>query len=335
MSEPFHRAVSAWLGTVCLLVVAMLVVGGITRLTGSGLSIVEWRPVTGAVPPLSDAAWRDAFEAYQTSPQYRLVNAGMTLDAFKRIYAWEYAHRLLGRVLGLVFLVPWAYFAVKGALSRTFTAKLLFGFGLGGMQGALGWLMVASGLVDVPHVSHYRLAAHLALALVVLGYLFWIWLDLRGAGAGAPRRVRVVLAALAVLLAVQIVYGAFTAGLHAGVGYNTFPKMHGAWVPVDAMALSPAWRNVVGNPALVQFIHRAIGALIACTALVLVVVARGACASVRRAIGLVVLATLVQFGLGVATLVLVVPLSLAALHQLGGCVLYLATLYANHEARCR
>lgn len=329
---PFRRPVMIWLAVMCLLILAMVVVGGITRLTGSGLSIVEWRPVTGALPPLSDQDWQEAFDGYRRSPEYRLVNAGMDLGAFKQIYAWEYVHRLLGRAIGLAFFVPWAWFMWRRALSRALSMRLLGGLALGGLQGAVGWLMVASGLRDVPHVSHYRLAAHLSMALVVLGYLFWIWLDLRGAGSGAEASVRAVARGTLALIAAQIVYGALTAGLHAGIGYNTFPTMHGAWLPPGGLAMTPAWRNAFENPATVQFIHRVLGASVGVSAATLGFLSRRSPPGLRRAIGGLALVTMVQFGLGVATLLLVVPIALAVVHQLGACVLLLTALHANHEA---
>ncbi|MFO0668676.1 MAG: COX15/CtaA family protein [Polyangiaceae bacterium] len=331
--EPYRWWVIRWLTLLCALVVSMVVVGGITRLTGSGLSIVEWRPVTGALPPLSERAWEEAFEAYRASPQYRLVNAGMSLSAFKHIFFWEYVHRLLGRFIGIAFVAPWLFFVSKRALSRALMLKLLVGLGLGGLQGALGWFMVASGLVDVPHVSHYRLAAHLSLALVVLGYLFALRMDLGGPGAGAERRARVALRATLVLIAVQIVYGAFTAGLHAGFGYNTFPTMHGSWLPPGGLALEPAWRNLVENTATVQFLHRVFGTLVVASVGVVIALTRGAAPAVRRTVHWLAAATALQFALGVATLVFVVPIPLAVAHQLGACMLFLVVLRADHEAR--
>ncbi len=332
VTEPFRRPVQRWLATVCLLLLAMVVVGGITRVTGSGLSIVEWKPVTGAVPPLTDDDWRRAFEAYQGSPQYRLVNAGMSLAAFKAIFFWEYVHRLLGRVLGLVFFVPWAFFVARGALSRALSLRLFVGLVLVGLQGALGWLMVSSGLVDVPHVSHYRLAAHLGLALLVLGYLFWIWLELRGKSPGAGEH-RVAFAITLALVAVQIVWGGFTAGLHAGLGYNTFPTMHGEWMPAAAFAFEPGWRNVVDNPAAVQLVHRALGTLVVVMVATLLSISGRMPARLRRATRWLAGCVTVQFSLGVATLLFVVPPVLAVVHQLGAFTLFLSTLRANHEAR--
>jgi cytochrome c oxidase assembly protein subunit 15 len=329
-----RRAVTTWLGAVCVLVVAMVVLGGVTRLTGSGLSIVEWRPVVGTIPPLSDADWREAFRAYQETPQYRLLNAGMSLGDFQRIFFWEYVHRLVGRLLGVVFAGPLVYFAFTRSLSRALVRRLALIFGLGGLQGALGWFMVKSGLVDMPSVSHYRLAAHLSLALVVLSALFWTWLDQREAGAGpVARPLRLALVGVTALLALQIVYGAFTAGLHAGVGYNTFPLMHGRLVPPDATVLDPAWRNAFENRAMVQLLHRTFGALLVVAVSATAWIARRAPEAVRSAVRLVVVGVLAQFGLGVATLLLVVPVSVATVHQLGACLLLLAVLRALYVAR--
>jgi cytochrome c oxidase assembly protein subunit 15 len=334
-----RRALSSWLGVVWALVVAMVVLGGVTRLTGSGLSIVEWKPVVGAIPPLTSDDWQKAFRAYQETPQYRLQNAGMSLDAFQRIFFWEYIHRLVGRLLGIAFLVPLAWFAATRSIPPALGRRLGLVGVLGLLQGGMGWFMVKSGLVAAPNVSHLRLAAHLTLALVVLSALFWTWMDLREPRDGRDEpvepvrpRLRFALHGVTSLLALQIVYGAFTAGLHAGVGYNTFPKMHGRWIPPDAFALAPTWRNLVDNPAAVQLSHRAIGALlvvaIACTAWL----ARGAPARVRAATAWVAAGAVVQFGLGVATLLLVVPVSVAAIHQLGACLLLLAVLRAQHAA---
>lgn len=329
---PYRRHVTLWLGGVCALVVAMLVIGGITRLTGSGLSIVTWRPVTGAVPPLSSSDWNEAFVAYQSSPQYRLLNAGMTLAEFQRIFFWEYVHRLLGRVLGVAFFVPFVWLLVKRALAPALVRRLAVIFALGGLQGALGWVMVASGLVDRPHVSHYRLAAHLSLALTLLGFLLWTVLDVRVPAGGASPRLRRALVAFLALLGLQIVYGAFTAGLHAGIGYNTFPKMYGQWIPREILALTPGWLNAFENRATVQFLHRALGAAVLLGIGGLLVLARGATRELRRAIAAIALAGIAQFSLGILTLLWIVPVPLAALHQFGACVLLLATIWANHEA---
>lgn len=326
-------AVRRWMTVVCIFVVAMVVIGGVTRLTRSGLSIVEWKPVVGALPPLSDADWRDALRAYQDTPQYRLQNAGMSLEAFKRIFFWEYVHRLVGRVIGIVFVVPLVYFAWKRRVTAALARRLAMVFALGGMQGALGWFMVKSGLVDMPTVSHYRLAAHLSLALVVLSVLFWTRLDLGdGPREVTSPRLRAALFCVLALTCVQIVWGAFTAGLHAGIGYNTFPKMQGAWVPPDAFASASLWRNAVETPAMVQLVHRVLGTLLLLSAIALAVAARRAPPGVRSALLNVGTMALTQYALGVATLLLIVPVSLGAAHQLGACMLLLMLLRALHRS---
>lgn len=337
VADDLRRAVAWWLGSVCALIVLMVAVGGITRLTGSGLSIVDWKPLVGAIPPLTDRDWDEAFQRYQEFPQYKVLADGMTLAAFKRIFFWEYVHRLIGRLIGIVFVVPWAYFAARRAFAPSMSIRLLGALGLGGLQGALGWFMVKSGLVDVPHVSHYRLAAHLSLALLVLGYVFWLLLDVRAIRSEAPasRRLRAALRVVLVLLAAQIVYGALTAGLHAGIGYNTFPTMQGYWVPPETLALRPAWLNVVENRTTVQLVHRVLGTLLfASIATVWAIVRfRPIEAPLRRSIHLLLAVVAAQFALGVATLVLVVPIVLAVAHQLGACVLFLVVVRANHAAR--
>lgn len=326
------KGVRRWLAIVCGLVVLMLVIGGVTRLTGSGLSIVEWRPVMGTVPPLDDASWNEAYGAYRASAEGKLLNAGMTLAEFKRIFFWEYVHRLLGRIIGAAFALPGLVFAAKRIVPR---AKVATGFALVGVQGALGWIMVRSGLGASAHVSHYWLAAHLSLALVFLGYLAWWWLDAREAQAPEPvsPALRTALRGVLVLLAVQIVYGAFTAGLHAGLGYNTFPKMNGVWVPPEAFT---RWSSVLDDRATIQLVHRALGTTlaVAIAALAVATATRArAPRAVQRALGAVVAAVGLQFALGLATLLLFVPVSLAAAHQLGAVVLLLAVLRATHLAR--
>ena len=234
---------AAWLLACCALVFAIVVVGGITRLTQSGLSIVEWQPLVGAVPPLDEGAWRDTFARYRATPEFRLRNFGMTLEGFKRIFWWEYAHRLLGRVIGVAFLVPFLYFLARGAISRPIAWRLAGIFALGAFQGALGWFMVKSGLVDDPRVSSIRLAAHLGTALVIYAAILWLAL---GLALGMDRRPREPAARhagiLAVLVLVMALTGALVAGIHAGYAYNTYPLMNGHWVPPEILELSPAWR---------------------------------------------------------------------------------------------
>ena len=330
------RAVAAWLLACCALVFAMIVVGGVTRLTHSGLSIVEWQPIVGALPPLDEAQWQRAFDQYRQTPEYKLVNAGMTLDEFKRIFWWEYVHRLLGRLIGLAFLLPFLYFLVRRRIPPGLGGKLLGLFVLGGLQGALGWFMVKSGLVDDPRVSPFRLTAHLALAFVILGAMLWIALSLlyaRDAGDDvATRAARRWATAVVALVALMIVTGGFVAGIRAGFAYNTFPLMNGHVVPPEVLMLEPWWRNFFWNMATVQLDHR-LGAW----ALAIVVpiawwrVLRAApTARVRTGAHLLLAMLVVQVTLGIATLVNVVPLPLAALHQAGAVLVFALALNLAH-----
>lgn len=312
------RAVRLWLYAVALMVFAMVVVGGATRLTESGLSITEWRPLMGAIPPLSEADWLIAFEKYKAIPQYKLINAGMTLEAFKTIFWWEWAHRLLGRSIGLVFAVPFLWFWATGKLRRGDILPLGGLFVLGGLQGAIGWWMVASGLSERTDVAPYRLAVHLTLACIIFA-LTLAFAERRGDAAREDLggRVRAGATALIVLVLVQIFLGALVAGNDAGLVYNTWPLMDGAVLPGEAFDLSPWWRNVFENHALVQFTHR-MGAYIVFVAVL--VHGFGICASgrgdgARLSALLLVLAVTAQAGLGIATLITQVPLVLALAHQ--------------------
>ncbi|MGH8682168.1 MAG: COX15/CtaA family protein, partial [Burkholderiales bacterium] len=310
-------AVAAWLLVCAALVAAMVVVGGITRLTHSGLSIVEWQPLVGTLPPLAEGDWQALFDKYRQTPQYRVVNRGMSLDEFKGIFWWEYVHRLLGRAIGLVFIVPLAWFWWRGRIDRALGWKLVGVFALGGLQGALGWYMVASGLVDEPGVSQLRLAAHLGLAFLILGALVWIGLDLlhpRRRGAPAPARLAT---AVAGLVFVQVLAGALVAGLRAGKAYNTFPLMNGHLVPPETFMLEPWWRNFVNNMATVQLDHRLLAWLLLFLVPWLWLRVRRSGASRPARLGADTLLGLValQFGLGVATLLAAVPVALAAAHQ--------------------
>jgi cytochrome c oxidase assembly protein subunit 15 len=301
------RAVRAWIVLSIALVFAMVVVGGITRLTGSGLSIVEWAPIMGAVPPLDEAAWNAAFEAYKQYPQYRLTHPTMDLDGFKDIFFWEYLHRLLGRAIGLVFALPFFWFLARGAFSRALALRLAVALGLGALQGLMGWLMVKSGLVDEPRVSHFRLAAHLGLALLIMAWLAWILFDLLPPPVAQPRaRSPRLLVAVGVVLALQILYGAFVAGARAGWGYNTFPLMGDRWIAEAVMAMQPWWLNLLASHATLQFLHRVLGTLL----LLLVVVLWW-----QRRTHLLLVLVLLQYALGVYILVKVVPLVPAVMHQ--------------------
>ncbi len=328
------RAIAAWLLACAALVAAIVVVGGITRLTHSGLSIVEWQPLVGAIPPLSDGDWQVLLEKYRQSPQYRLVNRGMTLDEFKGIFWWEYVHRLLGRAIGLVFLAPLLWFWWRGAIDRALGGKLLGVFALGGLQGALGWYMVASGLIDEPRVSHLRLAAHLGLAFLILGALLWLALDLlfpRRAGARPARLAGVV----AAVVFAQVLAGALVAGLRAGKAYNTFPLMNGHLVPPEVLMLDPWWVNFTDNMATVQLGHRLLAWLLLALAPWLWLRVRRAGAGPAARLGAGALAGLValQFALGVATLLAAVPVALAATHQGVATLVFAAALFTAHALR--
>lgn len=336
------RSILVWLASICFLVISMVVIGGITRLTHSGLSMVEWKPIVGMIPPLSEPAWQEVFQKYQQFPEYKLLNQGMTLSEFKWIFFWEYTHRLLGRLIGIVFIFPWLLFMKRGWVDRSTGFKLLGGFFLGGLQGAMGWFMVKSGLVDHPHVSHYRLAAHLILALVVLAYFFWMAAGIYFGSNGEPHSVPLrhssferFLRILTGLIVLQIIYGAFTAGLKAGFGFNTFPKMNDEWFPSGFFRDSPWVLNFFENPVAVQFIHRLIGWILVTGVFSFwVYCVRSSRFSLNRlqkvGVHLLLVMVLIQFSLGVGTLLWVVPLSLASLHQLGACILFLIVLFLNY-----
>ena len=310
------RAVGLWLLACAALVYAMVVLGGVTRLTGSGLSMVEWQPILGWLPPMSDAAWQEAFAKYRASPEYRQVNAGMSLAQFQVIYGFEYAHRLLGRLIGVAFLVPLLAFLATGRLAAGRALRLGGIFVLGGLQGLLGWYMVKSGLVDVPRVSPYRLAAHLGLALVIYALILWqalaaLW-PRPGPAPAAARRSAELMGALLVL---TLLAGAFVAGNKAGLAYNTFPLMAGQWIPDGLGALTPWWRNLFENITTVQFVHRVLALLTVVWALTLALRLRALGGGPARLGGALALAVLVQAGVGVATLLAGVPVALGALHQ--------------------
>lgn len=331
-----RQRVRVWLLTGCVLIAAMVTIGGITRLTGSGLSITEWDVVMGALPPVSDAAWRELFDKYRATPQFALVNTHFGLSEFKQIFWWEYIHRLLGRAIALVFLIPVVYFLVKGYFDRPLRTRVLLIFGLGALQGVLGWLMVASGLVDRPSVSHYRLAAHLLTALLTFAVALWVAQGLRpqaDTGDEAPARLRTALQAFAVILGLQLTYGAFVAGLKAGGMFNTFPLMEGALLPPGLGALTPGIRNLTENPIMVQLIHRLLGwTLLAAGLFLWNRMARLGWAREGRLLGVSVL---LQFGLGAATILRFPanPVFWGALHQAGAVGLLTATVLTLHATR--
>lgn len=332
-----YRIVGLWLFAVAAMVFVMVVIGGLTRLTESGLSMVEWRPVTGWLPPLSEQAWEETFCAYQATPEYLKVNAGMILSEFKGIFWLEYVHRLWGRLIGLAFAVPLVFFLIRGWLDRRLAPRLVLLFVLGGLQGALGWFMVASGLVDRPDVSQYRLVAHFAAALLIYVALLWValglvvrtppWNPSRGLGRG--------ILAVGAVVVVTMLSGGLVAGTDAGYAYNSFPLMDGRLIPEGLLSMSPAYLNFFENITTVQFTHR----LLAMTTLACVVafwilaVGRPLPPRARLAVHGVLTAALAQVALGISTLVLVMPIALAALHQAVGVILLTTIVWAAFELR--
>jgi cytochrome c oxidase assembly protein subunit 15 len=335
------RGVAAWLFVCCALVFAMVVVGGVTRLTHSGLSIVEWQPIVGTLPPLSEGQWQQTFEKYQLTPEYRQVNQGMTLAGFKGIFWWEYFHRLLGRLIGVVFLVPLLWFTARRDIPPGYAWKLFGIFVLGGLQGAMGWYMVQSGLVDDPRVSQFRLTAHLGLALAIFAAMFWVGLSLvhprHATLTAAPQRsARTWAIGAAALVFVMALSGGFVAGIRAGFAYNTFPLMNGHLVPPEIFMIEPWWRNFFWNMATVQFDHRAIAWLLAVVVPVLwwkLRTTSGLPSRARWGGHLLVALVVAQIALGIATLLYVVPIPLAAAHQAGAVLVFAAALNVAHALR--
>ena len=330
-----------WLLAGCFLVVAMVIIGGITRLTHSGLSMVEWKPVTGFLPPLNEQQWQESFRAYQQSPEFQKINYHFELAEYKSIFWWEYIHRLLGRIIGLAFIFPFIFFMVKKKIDKKLLKKLVIIFFLGGFQGVLGWYMVKSGLVDKPSVSHYRLAAHLITALFLFSYIFWVALDLihplQRPVNSLFNRLYKSSVFLLIILSVQIIYGAFVAGLKAGFIMNTYPLMAGHFIhPGVGRAISDMglWA-LTDNMVVVQFLHRNL-------AILLVVIGVSVWWKFRRNISdknigntlnLMLIVFAFQFLLGVLTLIYVVPAWLGVLHQFGAIILLAVLVYQIHSLR--
>jgi cytochrome c oxidase assembly protein subunit 15 len=326
-----RRAVGFWLLAVALVILGMVTIGGLTRLTGSGLSITQWDPIMGAIPPLNSAQWMDAFAKYRRIPQYIVENRGMTLQGFKGIFWWEWTHRLLGRLLGVLFLVPFLWFAGVGAIKRSDWPRMLLLFLLGGLQGFIGWWMVASGLEVRTSVSQYRLAIHLGTALLLLVAILWIALEyLRGeSGKGDARRGF----AFAGLVYAQMLLGALVAGLHAGLIYNTWPDMNGRVLPEDPFFSHPWWINFFENPGLAQFDHR-IGAYVV-AAFATFIYVRGVKLSgyAKASAKTVAIITTIQIALGITTLLLQAPEWLAAAHQVTAACLLCAGVWHAFELK--
>jgi heme a synthase len=331
-----RRSVAAWLLACCALVFLMVVVGGITRLTHSGLSMVEWQPIMGAIPPLNDTQWEEAFAKYRETPEFRLRNHDMTVEGFKGIFWWEYVHRLLGRLIGVFFLAGFLYFLLRKRLDGDVAWKLGVIFVLGAVQGALGWFMVASGLVDEPRVSSVRLAAHLALAFVIYGAMLWVALDLlireRGLASDGMRGRSGAMVALVLLM---VISGALVAGIRAGHAYNTWPLMNGKLIPDEILLIEPWYANIAYNMATVQFLHRVLAIVVLLAAISLWFDARREPPNDRPRFWstILVAVTLAQVGLGIGTLLLGVPINLAALHQAGAVVVFSCAIMLRHTLR--
>ena len=327
---------SRWLWVIALLVIAVVAVGGITRLTESGLSITEWKPVSGVLPPLTDAAWQAEFDKYKQIPEYREINAGMSLAAFKGIFFWEWLHRILGRLVGMALLVPLAYFAWRRAIPAGYGWRLLGLAALVGLQGAIGWWMVVSGLVDRTDVSHFRLATHLLTALFLLAALVWTARDLSvlaGNGSARPARLTGPALGVAAILLLQLLLGAWVAGLNAGYVANTWPAMNGHFVPEGIDWSRGAWFAFSNDPFLIHFLHRWWSWVAAAALLLLArtLVRRGA----RVEAGLLLSVVAVQMMLGIATVVTGVSMWIAVLHQVVGAVLVAAAAASRHRLGCR
>ncbi|HET6618513.1 MAG TPA: COX15/CtaA family protein [Dongiaceae bacterium] len=334
------RALGAWLLGLAAMVLVQVMLGAITRLTGSGLSIMEWRPIMGAIPPLTHAEWERVFDLYRQIAEYKLVNAGMSLDEFKSIFWWEYVHRLWGRLIGLAFLVPFLWFWIRGHLHRRWAGQLIAIFALGGLQGLMGWIMVASGFEARTDVSQYRLVLHLLLAVGIYAALVWSALD-----AFAPARARTEAPAhtalrrhgwiMMAVITLEVTLGGFTAGLHGGLVDNNFPMMGDHLIAPDLFIQSPWWMNVFENPVTAQFLHRLTAGFVAIALIWLVVRARraGLDAALKRRFYYLPFGLFGQAMLGIATLMLVVPLPLAVAHQAGAFILFTLGLYALHGVR--
>lgn len=337
-----NKGIIIWLFTGCVLIWGMVVVGGITRLTHSGLSMVTWS-VFGQLPPHNQQDWQKAFDLYKTSPEYKLINSTFTLNDFKSIYWWEYIHRTIGRSIGMIFIIPFMYllylfFFSENKLSRSLMLKLCVILCMGGFQGLLGWYMVKSGLINEPHVSHYRLAAHLITALITFAFTFWVALDLIYPQQPIDKRfvpVKRWNIVLLVFLLIQIMYGAFTSGLHAGQFDPTWPKMGSHWIAPEILSLSPWWSNFLDGIAGVQFVHRYNAYIVTALVFILWFKSRKLELNItqRRGVNFLLGMVFVQFLLGVLTLVNSVPVVLGVLHQTGAFLLLASTVFVLHQWR--
>jgi cytochrome c oxidase assembly protein subunit 15 len=333
-----NKPVLIWLITGAVLVASMVVIGGITRLTNSGLSMVEWKLVMGSIPPLSEKEWQATFEKYQQFPEYQKINSNYKLSDFKAIFWWEYSHRLLGRIIGIVFLIPFIVFWLKGNFNKGWLWRLSLLFVLGGLQGLLGWFMVKSGLIDNPDVSHYRLAAHLIAALLLFSYIIWLimtWVN-ETKSEIKIQSYNYSLWVLYFLTLIQITYGALVAGLNAGVFYTTYPKMNGAWIPasISEKITSTGWLALVSDVTTVQFIHRWLGTALFFLVVVLYYVYQPSLLTQnKKRLHFLLGAVTLQVLLGILTLLFTVPFILAVLHQFTALIVLGVLIINLHGSR--
>ncbi|MGB0431699.1 MAG: COX15/CtaA family protein [Bacteroidia bacterium] len=327
----YYKPIIKWLYLGIIMVFIMVMIGGITRLTDSGLSMVDWKPIMGTLPPLNQTEWIDAFDQYKNSPQFKDHNYHFELSDFKQIYFWEYVHRVFGRLIGLVFIIPFLWFLIRKKLSKPLLWRLILILTLGSAQGFLGWFMVKSGLIDIPEVSHFRLAAHLITAFVTMTVIYWVTLELK---YQVPKTIlnlksfkRWNFALLAMVL-VQILYGAFVAGKDAGLMHNTWPLMNGHFVHPAVMAIDSFWYSIGHNKSTLQFIHRSLAIVIFVFVISLKIEAlkKSLTPWLQNSYTLIAVVVLIQFLLGIFTLIYKVPISIAVLHQLGALVLLLGTV---------
>ena len=330
-----NKKVIYWLLTGCLLIFIMVIVGGITRLTDSGLSISNYRLITGTIPPIGDQEWQDAFNLYKQHPEFQAYNNHFNIEDFKNIYFWEWLHRVIGRSIGMVFIMPFIYFLIRKQLTKNTIKKCMVLLGLGAFQGFLGWYMVKSGLIDMPDVSHYRLAAHLVTAFITFAATLWVALDLifpNKKPINKPMR-NLIFASYTVLI-IQIIYGAFIAGLKAGLLHNHWPMMSdGKFIHFTAYTLSPFYKNLIENPSGIQFIHRTLAYIV--VALIVIIWQKSKKLNLTKpqktGVNSLLLLVLLQFTLGVFTLIYQVPLSLGIAHQIGAFFLLSAMTFTLHR----
>ncbi len=334
----YDRQIATWLIICAVIIITMILLGGVTRLTRSGLSMVEWKPLMGIIPPLSEAAWLETFEKYKQFPEYQKVNKGMSLFQFQEIFMFEYLHRLLGRLIGVIFLLPFLFFHFTRRIKPGLAPKLVGMFVLGGLQGLLGWYMVKSGLVDNPRVSQYRLTAHLGTAVFIYAYILWVawglFYSTRDSEIG--QSLKRFASTLSVLVFLMILSGGLVAGTHAGYAYPTFPLMAGSFFPDGLYATDPAWLAIFEDLTTIQFNHRMFAYLLIVLISIFVFKSYsqpGLCSEARTGLKLVMALLVVQVSLGISTLLLHVPVPLAAAHQGGAVLLFTSVLFVTHRIR--